>query len=573
MTTPLQTADGRRTVRMLGSLIGRHRGGFALAVLVLALGAAAGVASPLVLGGMIDAAVARDGAGVRMLLVLLLAAVVVQAALAAASHVAVARVGERILAALREQIVAHVLRLPERRVEAAGRGELVARVSGDVAVVGETVSAVVPRVAGASFAIAAAAVGLGAIDLRLTLAACLAVPVQWLALRSHLRRSMPVYRASRAAAGERSQRMLEGLDAQETLTAFGITGRVEVQVDAAAKEAASLGMKAVGLGTRFSRWLNTAELVGVAAVLVVGFLLVGGGEATVGAATAAALMFLNLFGPMGQVLDGFDDLQRASASLSRLVGVLDEPAEAADPAADPVGVEDEAPVEIVVEGVSYAYGDVPVLADVTLRVAPGEHLAVVGASGAGKSTLASLLCGRLAVQEGNVELRGSADPRVALVTQENHVFAGTLAEDLRLADPAATDEQLRAALAGVGAEGWVSRLEDGIAATIGAGGVALTDVQRQQLALARVALFDPRVLVLDEAASEAGSLDGDLLDRAALSLARGRTAVTIAHRLEQARSADRIIVMDAGRIVEQGTHAELLSAGGAYARLWTLSGH
>ncbi|WP_460796387.1 ABC transporter ATP-binding protein [Microbacterium sp. GXF0217] len=573
MSLPLPVAEGRRTRRVLGGLIRAHARGFFLAVLALALAAGAGVASPLLLGAAIDAVAVADVDALRIVLLGLLTIVVIQAGMALWSRIAVARVGERMLADLRDRLVFHVLRLPERRVEAAGRGEVVSRVSGDVAVVGETVSSVVPNAASAGFSIVASAIGLGAIDPRLTLAACLAVPIQWVALRHHLRRSMPVYRASRAAAGERSQRMLEGIDAQATVSAFGLTQQVEERVDESAREAADLTVRAARLGVRFWGRLNLAELVGLAALLIAGFFLVGEGAITLGAATAGALMFLNLFGPIGTVLAGFDDLQRASASLARLVGVLDEPVET--PRADEVdaGGVLRSDVGVVIEGIRHAYVGAPVLVGVDLRIRPREHVAIVGATGAGKSTLAAIVCGRLDAQAGTVRFTGDAQPRIALVAQENHVFAGPLADDLRLAAPVAGDEDLEAALAVVGASAWVSRLPDGLGTVIGAGGVILTDVQRQQLALARVQLRDPQVLVLDEAASEAGSADGDVLDRAALRLAEGRTTITIAHRLEQADRADRVIVMDAGRIVEAGAPAELRDAGGEYARLWAVSGH
>ncbi|WP_243695266.1 ATP-binding cassette domain-containing protein [Agromyces protaetiae] len=214
----------------------------------------------------------------------------------------------------------------------------------------------------------------------------------------------------------------------------------------------------------------------------------------------------------------------------------------------------------------------------TFRVAAGEQVALVGASGAGKSTIGSLVLGSLAPTAGRVRIGGvdSTDgssessaaptlPTVGLAGQDPHVFAGPLAADLRLAKPDATDADLREALAAVGALDWAERLPDGIETVVGSGGHALTIVESQELALARLVLLDPAVLVLDEATASAGVA----LDSAVARVAAGRTSIQIAHRLDQAARADRIVVLDRGRVVEQGAHDVLVAAGGAYAALWT----
>ncbi|MGK5519303.1 ATP-binding cassette domain-containing protein [Micromonospora sp. URMC 107] len=217
------------------------------------------------------------------------------------------------------------------------------------------------------------------------------------------------------------------------------------------------------------------------------------------------------------------------------------------------------------------------LQDIALRLAPGERVALVGASGAGKSTLAGIAAGIIAPTRGAVRLRGVpltelGEHRVrrdiALISQEVHVFAGTLGDDLRLANPDATDAELTAALDLVGVTAWLRALPDGLDTTVGEGGRHLTAAQAQQLALARLVLADPAVAVLDEATAEAGSAGARDLDRAAAAATEGRTTLIVAHRLSQAATADRIVVLEHGRVAEHGTHGQLLAAGGGYSRLW-----
>jgi ATP-binding cassette subfamily C protein len=300
-----------------------------------------------------------------------------------------------------------------------------------------------------------------------------------------------------------------------------------------------------------------AELVGCGAILLVSFWLVRDGSIAIGAATAAALYFIRLFNPINTLLFLVDEVQSAGASLARLVGVAELP------------VPPEAPRSashrgLRLEGIHHAY--VPgrdVLHDVDLTIAPGERVALVGLSGSGKTTLARLAAGVEPPQRGRVD-----GPPATLVAQEVHVFAGPLAADLRLAAPEASDAQLLDALAVVGARGWVEALPDGLATVVGDGGHRLNATHAQQLALARLALADRPVAVLDEATAESGSAGARTLEAGARAALAGRTALVVAHRLAQAVESDRIVVLHDGRVVEEGRHEELVAAGGRYAELW-----
>ncbi|WP_290183089.1 ABC transporter ATP-binding protein [Corynebacterium auriscanis] len=236
------------------------------------------------------------------------------------------------------------------------------------------------------------------------------------------------------------------------------------------------------------------------------------------------------------------------------------------------------PVDGPVDGITEsATGSRVAVDDVSFRVYPGQTVALVGASGAGKTTVASLLMGLRVPDSGEVLVAGAPvsllsdaqrSQRIAMVTQEVHTFAGTLREDLNLAKPDVTDEQIREAVARVGALDWLDSLPEGLDTVVGEQGMRLNPVVAQQLALARVLLMDPPVVVMDEATAEAGSAQATALEDAAAEVLRDRSALVVAHRLDQARAADRVLVMEAGRIVESGPHDQLVSQGGRYAEMW-----
>ncbi|MFI6078138.1 ABC transporter ATP-binding protein [Actinoplanes sp. NPDC051343] len=561
-TQPLPTATPRRTLGHLRILARAHRGGLTGALLLLVAGTAAGLITPPLLGHIVDlagthgstAAIVRSGAG-------LLAGAVAEAALAGAGAALLAQAGESMLARLRERFVRSALHLPLEQVERAGAGDLTSRVTNDVTVVAEAARSALPSFVRAVLTIALTLGGLAVLDWRFLLAALIAVPVQLHTVRWYARRAVPLYAEQRVAVAGQQQHLLATINGASTIRAFRSAGEHRNRVAAQSQRAVDLLLRGVALQTRFYARLHVAEFAGLAAVLATGFYLVRADLVTIGTATAAALYFHGLFEPINVALALVDDAQAAASGLDRLVGVaeLDPPARAAATATT-------AGNAVVVSGLGYAYhADRPVLHGIDLTIAPGERVAVVGSSGAGKTTLAKVIAGVHPPSTGTVAVPAG---EVALITQEVHVFAGTLADDLRLARPDATDDEIRSAMAAVDALAWAEGLPDGLGTEVGAGGHTLTAAQAQQLAFARVILTDPPVAVLDEATAEAGSAGARLLERAAAAALAGRTALIVAHRLTQAVAADRVLVMENGRIVDSGTHAELAGRAGPYATLW-----
>lgn len=583
--TLLPIASGRQTWVAVRSLLRPRRLRLALATLVFLAASASGLAMPALLGVIVGVVTQRPEDGVTR--VVLLAVAIVVAGLAAAALTALgqtllAAISEQALADLREDVVDRVLDLPLHQVEEAGDGDVVSRVSGDVESVSLAATSVLPSMVGAVFSVAVTFAGLSVLDWRFALASLAAVPLQLWSLRQIRRRTPPIYRAVRVAEGRRAEVLLEAVDGAPTVLALGTAPEHIAAVARTSQEAIRSEMRGIAAVTRFYNGLNFAELIGLAAVLVVGFYLVDSGAGTVAATTAAALFFHRLFGPMGTLLGQVDDLALAGAGLARLVGVAGLPTTR-------LSVRDTSAIDapelkkpqvtapaITLTSVTFGYrSGRAVLSDFSLQIAPGESVALVGTSGAGKSTVARLVAGTVLPGSGRValgeqvahEVHHERPGYVVMVDQDVHTFIGTIAQDLRLADPRASEDDLAAAMSAVGAQ-WVQDLPEGLATQLGPDGITLRPDQAQQIALARALLADPAVVVLDEATADAPRSQQRAVDTALRAVLHQRTGLLVVHRLDQAMLADRIVVMEHGRIVQQGEPEALRSEPGPFRTLW-----
>ena len=573
MSERLPIAAGPEIRARAAELLRENRLAVAGVVGLHALAAVAGLAAPPLLGALVESVEqGTTTSHVDRIVAILAVFVVAQTVLTWFARRASFVLSESIFAKLREDFMRRVLALPLSTVERAGTGDLISRTTADIDSLARTVRFAIPEtlIAGVTTLLTVAAAAI--VNPLAALPCLVGLPAIVIGTRWYLARAPEGYLWERAAYAAAAGDVGETVDGGRTIEALGLGRRRIERVEADLADAFGAESRTLYLRTVWFPTVEIAYVLPVASALVWGGWLVTNGHASIGEITAVALYVQQLADPVDRLISWLDEIQVGATSFARLVGVAKVPDDRTATGEEP---EHE---RLRAEDVRYAYLEGrDVLHGLDLDLRPGERIAVVGPSGAGKSTLGRLLAGIHPPRTGRVEVGDvrlvdltldSLRREVALVTQEQHVFVGTLADNLRLARVGATDDELLAALGAVDALPWVEWLPDGLETVVGAGGWPLTPPQQQQVALARLVLADPHTLVLDEATSLLDPRAARHLERSLGSVLDGRTVVAIAHRLQTAHDADRVAVVEDGKLSELGTHDELVLREGSYAALW-----
>jgi ATP-binding cassette, subfamily B, bacterial len=486
-----------------------------------------------------------------------------------------ASAGEEFLAALRTAAFDKLQELPLGFFERERAGVLVSRLTSDVQSLTEFVRDALVEVAGSALQIVLTVVALFVLSPTLAAVSLIALPILVGSSWSFHHSAGRAYHAIRDRVAETLTALQEGLAGVRVVQAFRREGRTLERYKPRSEAQIRAWRRASFVNIRLFAFIPLAQTTGLVAVLLVAASMYRDGSISQGTIAAFVLYLVQLFDPIARFSEWLGEFRQGLAALGKIVGLLQTPNAIAEREA---AVELRAGETLAVRGVTFGYDPArPVVRDVTLAIEPGEHVALVGATGAGKSSLAKLLTRQYDPQEGTIALGGvdlrdarldSVHRQITMLPQEGHLFSGTIAANVRLAHPDASDEDVRQALRRIGALDRFESLPNGLETDVQTRGLRLSAGERQLVGIARVALVEPAVIVLDEATSSLDPATEAAVERALAAVAEGRTVVTIAHRLSTAERADRVVVMEQGRVVEVASHDELVEQGDRYARLW-----
>ena len=489
--------------------------------------------------------------------------------------VAAATASERFLTSLREHAFAKLQALPLGFFEQERTGVLVSRLTSDVQALDEFLREALVEVVGSGLQIALTVAVLVILSPALAAVSLVALPVLLVSSWAFHHSAGGAYHAIRDRVAETLTALQEGLSGVRVVQAFRRERRTMESYRPHSRAQIGAWRRASFVNIRLFTMIPLAQTVALVAVLLVAASMYRSDSISQGTIVAYVLYLVQLFDPIARFSEWLGEFRQGLAALGKVVGLLQaENAVSERPGA--VGLPADGVLEL--DDVTFGYaGGAPVVKDVSLRLDAGEHVALVGVTGAGKSTLAKLLTRQYDPQHGAIRLGGvdlrdgtleSLRHRIVMLPQEGHLFSGTIADNVRLADPDASDDAVQLALAQIGALERFAALPDGLETDVQTRGVRLSAGERQLVGIARVALANPAVIVLDEATSSLDPATEAAVERALAAVVEGRTVIIIAHRLSTAERADRVVVMHNGRVVETASHHELVAQGERYARLW-----
>jgi len=571
----LDADEAKKVLRRAGRMALPFRKTIAGALAFTAASTLGVVLGPVILGWAIDNGITPPGdTGVLRNAVIFYMGLTMVAYLAARQqYILINRAGEGFLRALRIRVFDHIQKQSLAFFDRNKSGVLVARMTADIESMGELVQWGLLQFVAAILLVGFALVAAFLTSWQLALAGLLVMPIIIVASRKFQRDSNAAYLDVRENIGQNLSALQEGIAGVRVIQAYAREPEQQRRFKESNRELYDSHVHSVRVSTWYFGLVETAGVLATALIVAVGGWLYSRGDVEIGQIVTVVLLYAQLFEPVQQLSQLYNTVQSSAASLNKLFGILDT-----EPDVDDGAEELPRTGSMVVDGVGFRYPatETPVLSDVSITVADGERLALVGPTGAGKSTLAKLMARLYDPTEGTITFGGidlrdatlaSLRHRVVVVPQEGFLFGGTIADNVRIARADATDDEVREAFAAIGALERFEEFSDGIHTEVRERGSRLSAGERQLVSLARAALVDPAVLVLDEATSNLDPGTEFIVEHALDSLMSGRTTIVVAHRLSTIQRADRIGVIDGGRLVELGNHAELIELGGRYATL------